>query len=139
MIASLRWHAAPRLLWLVPLTLIPALAIWAAAIVESLGLGRPLSSFASLIPATHLGHALELGVTVGGPLLAAALCLLALAEAEVRLGEWEIAARLRLPAPPWSRAQVVAGLLFAIGALLFLAMTGHLAADCVLGGDCPWS
>ncbi len=37
----LRWQAAPRLVLLAPLGLIPALRLWGAAPVGSLGLGHP--------------------------------------------------------------------------------------------------
>ena len=48
----------------------------------------------------------------------------------------DVSARVRLPAAPWRLHQLLAAIPLAFGAVLFVAMAGHLAADCVLGGDC---
>jgi hypothetical protein len=130
------------LLPLALLAVLPAVLLWAAAIAQSIGLGHPLDRLpAPASAATRLDRLLLLGavwmLSLGGPLAAFAGSLLALVDAELRVEPWELSARLRLPAPPWERSQVTALLLLALGALLFAAMAGHLAADCLLGGDCP--
>jgi hypothetical protein len=77
-----------------------------------------------------------LTVMLALPLAAALLGALATVAFELRIASWEITARLRLPVPPWTLPQVVAVTLLVLGAMLFLAMAGHLAADCFFGTDC---
>jgi hypothetical protein len=55
---------------------------------------------------------------------------------DLRITNWEITARVRLPAPPWTLSQLIVGVLLLIAVVLVLAMAGHLAADCVFGTDC---
>ena len=136
-----RWRATPSLALVAVLATTPAILLWAAALAGSLGFGHPLEALPAPAAApTRLDRLLTLGiflaVTVGGPLLAFVLSALAIADAEVRVEHWEISARLRVPAPPWHLAQLLALLLLVAGALLFAAMVGHLAADCLLAGDC---
>ncbi|HLZ25553.1 MAG TPA: hypothetical protein VKQ30_25800 [Ktedonobacterales bacterium] len=77
-----------------------------------------------------------LAVTLVLPLLAVLSGVLATTSFELRISGWEITARVRLPAPPWTPRQLVIAVLLLVGAALFLAMAGHLAADCLLGADC---
>ena len=77
-----------------------------------------------------------LSVMLVFPIVAALAGALATISFELRIVNWEITARLRLPTPPWTLAQVTAGLLLVVGAVLFAAMVGHLAADCLFGTDC---
>jgi hypothetical protein len=137
----LRWRAAPRLLVLALVAALPTLLVWVAAIGQSVGLGRPLDLLP--IPAaapTRLDRLLLLGtvwlLTLGCPLAAFVLGVLGLVDAELHIAAWEITVRVRLPAPPWSWLSLLALLLIGVSAALFAAMAGHLAADCLLGGDC---
>ena len=123
------------------MALLPALAIWTAAFVASLGIGfsldalpKPVASPQLLARFTWL--AIFWAATLGGPLAAVVLGAFGAIDAELHIEHWEISARVRLPAPPWRRHQLLAAILLAFGAVLFVAMAGHLAADCVLGGDC---
>jgi hypothetical protein len=141
MFAHVRWQPVPRLLLLAALALGPALTLWSAAIGEALGIGRPLSQLASVLPTSRgphfAGFVILHGLTLVGPLMAGALSALALVEAELHLEDWEISGRVRLPAPPWRPVHLVAGLLLGLGGLLFCMAAGYLAADCLFGGDCP--
>jgi hypothetical protein len=137
----LRWHPTPILAPLAVLATLPALLIWAAAVVQSVGVGHPLDALpVPAAAATRPDRLLLLGtflaVTLGDPLAAFLLGVLAVVDAEIHVEHWEITARLRPPAPPWRWLQLLTLLLLALGAVLFLAMAGHLAADCLLGGDC---
>jgi hypothetical protein len=139
---ELRWRAVPFLVPLGILALLPAVAIWVAALVGSVGLASPLDALPKPATAATPFERLALLaifsiVTLGGPLAAAVLGAFAAVDAELRIERWEISARVRLPAPPWTGSRLPALVLLAVGAVLFLAMAGHLTADCVLGGDCP--
>lgn len=70
------------------------------------------------------------------PIVAVLAGALATISFELRIINWEITASLRLPTPPWTLTQVAAGLVLVVGAILFAAMAGHLAADCLFGTDC---
>ncbi|HLZ30009.1 MAG TPA: hypothetical protein VKV73_22025 [Chloroflexota bacterium] len=70
------------------------------------------------------------------PVLAVLSSVLATISFDLQIAKWEITARMRLPAPPWTLAQLAAVILLLLGAALFVAMAGHLAADCVFGADC---
>lgn len=139
---ELRWRAVPLLVPLGILALLPALAIWVAALVASVGLAsrfdelpKPASAATPLERLTLV--AIFSIVTLGGPLVAAVLGAFAAVDAELRIEHWEVTARVRVPAPPWTGSRLLALVLVAVGAVLFMAMAGHLTADCVLGGDCP--
>ena len=70
-------------------------------------------------------------------ILAALAGALATISFELRIVNREITARLRLPTPPWTLAQVTAGSAPWWGQYSSLAaMVGHLAADCLFGTDC---
>jgi hypothetical protein len=47
---------------------------------------------------------------------------------------WANAARG--PAPPWTLRQLLVAVLLLGAMILFIAMAGHLAADCMFGTDC---
>src|SRR5438067_10268857 len=121
MFAHVRWQPVPHLLLFASLALGPALTLWSAAIGEAMGIGRPLSQLASVLPTSRgphfVGFVVLHSLTLVGPLMAGALSALALVEAELRLEDWEISGRVRLPAPPWGAAQLVAGLLLGLGVL----------------------
>lgn len=140
MLAHLRWQPAPKLLAFAALAVAPALILWSAALGEAIGVGRPLSELSSVLPVARGPYIVRFAIlhtiTLLGPLMAGALGALALVEAELRVEDWEVSGRVRLPRMPWSGVQVLALLLLALGGLLFLMMAGHLAADCLFGGDC---
>jgi hypothetical protein len=137
----LRWRPRP---WLTPfafLALVPAAALWVAALADSLGLTRTLALLP--VPATATSRpdrlvllATFLSVMLVLPIVAVLASALATISLELRIINWEITANLRLPTPPWTLTQVAAGLLLLVGAVLFAAMAGHLAADCMFGTDC---
>ena len=138
---DLRWRAVPFLVPLGILALLPALAIWAAAILGSLAgmhlldaLPTPAAAFSPFERLMRLSAFWS--ITLGGPMLALVAGAAAALDAELRIEHWEISARLRLAPPPWTHNQLIALAVIAIGALLFMAMAGHLAADCLIGGDC---
>jgi hypothetical protein len=140
-VIELRWRAVPFLIPLGVVALLPALVIWMAAFIGSLGIGfsldalpKPVASPTLLIRLMWLG--IFWAATLGGPLAAVVLGAFGAIDAELRIEHWEISARVRLPAPRWRLHQLLAVVLLAFGALLFVAMAGHLAADCVFGGDC---
>src|SRR5438067_6518293 len=99
MFGHVRWQPVPHLLLLAPLALGPALMLWSAAIGEAMGIGRPLSQLASVVPVSrgpHLaGFVILHGLTLVGPLMAGALSALALVEAELHLENYEITGRVR--------------------------------------------
>jgi hypothetical protein len=134
MLLHVRWQATPRLVPLAVVTALPAVVLWTAALVEALGVGRPLNLLA---PTPAIGRVLA-AILVVGPLLAAGAAALALADAEVRVEHWELTARLRMPPPPWRAQDLIAAVVLVLGGVLFVAMAGHLAADCALAGDCAW-
>ena len=137
----LRWQPRP---WLTPfafLALVPAAALWVAALADSLGLTRtlamlPVPATATSRPERLLLQATFLSVMLVLPFLAVLAGAMATISVELRIINWEITASLRLPTPPWTLTQVAAGLLLLVGAVLFGAMAGHLAADCLFGTDC---
>jgi hypothetical protein len=138
---ELRWRAVPLLIPLGVVALLPALVIWSAAIVASLGIGFSLDALPKHVASPTLVARLTWlavfwAATLGGPLAAVVLGAFGTLDAELRIEHWEISARVRLPAPPWRLHQLLAAILLAFGTVLFVAMAGHLAADCVLGGDC---
>jgi len=75
-------------------------------------------------------------VTLALPFFAAISSLLASVAFELRLTSWEVALRVRLPAPPWSLRQLLMAVLLLGAVTLFVAMAGHLVADCMFGADC---
>jgi hypothetical protein len=136
-----RWHPRPWLLFLSLVALVPAAALWAAALADSLGITHvltclPVPSTATSRPERLLLLDSFLTVTLVLPLLAVLSGLLATVSFDLQIASWEISARVRLSAPPWRMPQVVGAALLLLGAVLFLAMAGHLAADCVFGTDC---
>jgi hypothetical protein len=135
---------------------VPAAALWFAALADSLGLTRILAMLP--VPATAtsrperllllsmaiekltwplpalLGTALSIMLVL--PIVAVLAGALATISFELRIINWEITATLRLPTPPWTLAQLAAGVLLLVSAVLFAAMAGHLTADCLFGTDC---
>jgi hypothetical protein len=135
------WRAVPLLVPLAVVAMLPAMLVWAAALATALGLGQPLASLPTPgQAATRLERLLLLGtfwaITLAGPLAAAVLGVLAVVEVELVVDGWDVRLRLRLPAPPWRGRQLIALLLVGLASVLFVAMAGHLAADCLLGADC---
>ena len=135
MFLAVRWRPVPQLALVAVVLVLPAVAVWVAAIAAALGLGVPLDEVAALpLPARRL---VFLTLTLAAP-AAAGLCgALAVLGGELRAERYELTARLTLPRPPLHRTQVCALLVLVGGIGLAAAMAGHLAADCLLGGDCP--
>jgi hypothetical protein len=136
-----RWHARPWLLFLSLVALVPAAALWAAVLADSFGITHlltflPVPSTATSRPERLLLLDSFLTVTLVLPVLAVLSGLLATVSFDLQIASWEISARVRLPSPPWRMPQLVGAALLLLGAVLFLAMAGHLAADCVFGTDC---
>jgi hypothetical protein len=137
----LRWQPRPWLVSVALVALLPAMALWAAALADSFGIAHVLAAFPAPATATSRPERLLLvdtflTVTLVLPLLAGLSAVLAMISFELRIAGWEMTVSLRLPSPPWDLQQVVAALLLLIGAALFIAMAGHLAADCLIGSDC---
>jgi hypothetical protein len=137
----LRWQSRPWLMFVSLGALGPAAALWAAALADSIGITHlltylPVPAAATSRPERLLLLDTYLAVTLVLPLLAVLSGVLATASFDLRITGWEITARVRLPAPPWTLRQLVVAVLLPVGAALFLAMAGHLAADCLLGADC---
>ncbi len=121
--------------------LVPAAALWAAALADSIGLTHLLAYLPVPAAGTNRPERLLLldtflAVTLVLPLLAVLSGVLATASFDLRISDWEITARVRLPAPPWTPRHLLVAVLLLVGAALFVAMAGHLAADCLLGTDC---
>ena len=137
----LRWQPRPWLVWAALVALVPATALWATAIADSLGITRlltllPVPATATNRPERLLLLGTFLTVTLVFPLLAVLSGVLATISFDLRISEWEITASLRLPRPPWTPRQLVATAILLVAAILFAAMAGHLAANCVFGTDC---
>jgi hypothetical protein len=137
----LHWQPRPWLTALAFLALVPAATLWVAALADSLGITRtlamlPVPAAAATRPERVLLLAIFLGVMLVLPIVAMLAGALATISFELRIINWEITATLRLPAPPWSVTQVAAVVLLLLAAVLFTAMAGHLAADCLVGTDC---
>ena len=137
----LRWQPRPWLVLVALFALVPAIALWATAMADSLGITHLLTVLP--VPATatnRLERLLLLGtfltVTLVFPLLAVLSGVLATISFDLRITEWAITASLRLPRPAWTLPQLGATILLLVAAILFVAMAGHLAADCVFGTDC---
>ena len=130
--------------WLVSVALaalVPAIALWATAMADSLRITHlltvlPVPATATSRPERLLLLGTFLTVMLVFPLVAVLSGVLATISFDLRITEWEITARLRLPRPPWTLPQLVASILLLVAAILFVAMAGHLAADCVFGTDC---
>ena len=137
----LHWQSRPSLVFLALAALLPATVLWAAALANSLGITHlvaylPAPATATSRPERLLLIDAFLTLTLALPLLAVLSGLLATVSFDLRITSWEITAKLRLPSPPWTLVQLAAAALLLLGSLLFLAMAGHLAADCVFGTDC---
>ena len=137
----LRWQPRAWLLGVAILALLPAAAVWGAAVGDSLGITHlltalPTPSEASSRPERLMLLATFLVTTLGLPVLAVLAGALAILALELQVFRWEMTARLRLPALPWTVQQLVALVLLLVAAGLFTAMAGHLAADCLFGTDC---
>jgi len=138
---QLRWQPRP---WLTPvafLALVPAATLWLAALADSLGFTRilatlPVPATAPSRPERLLLLAVFMSVTLMLPGMAVLAGAMATISFELRVVNWEITASLRFPTPPWTLTQWATGLLLVAAALLFAAMAGHLAADCLFGTDC---
>jgi len=123
------------------IALVPVATLWMAALADSLGITHVLTALPGPATATSrpervLLLCIFLTVVLVLPLLAALSGVLATISFDLRVANWVVTASLRLPAPPWNMAQLTAAALLVVGAALFLAMAGHLAADCVFGTDC---
>ena len=137
----LGWRPRPWLVAVALLAIVPATMLWAAALGDSLGLTHlltviPTPSNAPSRPERLLLLGTFLVAMLGLPGLAVLSGALAVLTFDLQLDRWEITARLRIPAPPWTLPQVVAVALLLVAAGLFMAMAGHLAADCLFGTDC---
>jgi len=137
----LRWQPRPRFAFLALAALAPVAALWAAALANSLGIAHMLAVLPAPVAATSRPERLLvmdafLTVTLVLPILAVLSGALATIPFDLRITNWEITANLRLPAPPWTLAQFAAVVFLLVGATLFVAMAGHLVADCVFGTDC---
>ena len=133
---ELRWRPIPPLVLAAIVLLLPAAAVWVAALASALGLvsGAPDFGLVALPLAQRrlIFWALTLLLPAGAG-VAAALGVLG---GVVRAEGYELSARLALPRPPLGLGQVLGLLILVAAAGLFVAMAGHLAADCILGGDC---
>jgi hypothetical protein len=121
MLLDLRWRPMP----------------WLAALATSVGLGQlPASLELAAVPlATR--RLVFLALTLATPAASAACCALGLLGVELRVADRALTARVLLPRSSLGLGQAI-GLLTLVGAVgLAIAMGGHLAADCLLGGDCP--
>lgn len=137
----LRWQPRPWLLFLALVALAPAASLWTASLANLVGIAHLLTYLPVPTTATSRIERLMLvdtflTATLVLPLLAVLCGVLATVSFDLRIASWEITARLRLPAPPWTLGQMAAVVLLLLGAALFVAMAGHLAADCVFGTDC---
>jgi hypothetical protein len=106
------------------LALAPAMALWAAALADSLGITHVLTELPMPATATSRPERLLLvdnflTLTLVFPLLAALAGALATVSFDLRVASWEITASLRLPAPPWTLPQFVAAVLLVVAAVLF--------------------
>jgi len=121
-----RWDASPWLLVPVPFLAAPAAALWTGAVLQSVGVGRPLDAIvAALGPADRVGPMLGLFVFFGLPALAFAFAFFAFLGGELTVDDWIVNVRLRLPRPPWSAIDVIGALLLVFTALLTLAVAAH--------------
>ena len=140
-VLHLRWQPRPWLVAMALVALTPAMALWAAALADSLGITHVLIGLA--VPASASSRAERLllldaflTVMLVFPLLAALSIVLATVSFDLRIANWEITASMRLPPPPLNLWQLIAAAFLLVAAVLFVAMAGHLVADCVLGTDC---
>jgi len=121
-----RWDASPWLLVPVPFLAAPAAAVWIAAALQAVGVGRPLDAMvAALEPLGRPGPAFALFVLFGLPAIAFALAFFAFFGGELGVADWTIDARLRLPRPPWSAVDLIGAVLLIFTALLTLAVAAH--------------
>ena len=121
-----RWDASPWLLVPVPVLAAPAAALWIGAALQAVGLGRPLDAMVAALGS--LGRpepAFGLVVFFGLPAIAFVLAFFAFFGGELRVADWTVDARLRLPRPPWSATNVIAALLLILTALLTIAVAAH--------------
>jgi hypothetical protein len=103
-LVDLRWRAVPVLVPLGVVALLPALVIWAAATIGSLGLGHPLTLLPPPAAASsgfeRLTRLLVFwAITLGGPLLAFVAGAAATVDAELRVDPAELRIRIRAPVP----------------------------------------
>src|ERR1051326_841799 len=116
---ELRWRAIPSAVPLGILALLPALAIWLAALIGSMAGTHPLDALPT--PAAAVSQSERLmrllvfwAITLGGPMVTLIAGAAAAVDAELRIEHWEISARFRLPAPPWTGYRLVAVAMIAI-------------------------
>jgi hypothetical protein len=127
----LRWDASPWLLVPVPILAAPAAALWIGAVLQAVGLGRPLDTFVAALGATGGAEStfgarvIVLVVFFGLPLVAFALAFFAFFGGELAIEDWTVDARLRLPRPPWRVVHLIAAALLVLTALLALAVAAH--------------
>ena len=137
----LQWQPRPWLMFVALAALIPAAALWGAALADSLGITHlliyvPIPSTAPSRPERLLLLDAFFTVTLVLPFFAAVSSVLATVAFDLRITSWEVAARVRLPAPPWALRHLLVAVLLLGAMILFIAMAGHLAADCMFGTDC---
>ena len=71
-----------------------------------------------------------------GPAIAACLGFLTLVEGELRLNGDSVIVRLKLASLLRAYSRPIAILVMLLGVFFFAAMSGHLIADSLIGGDC---
>jgi hypothetical protein len=127
----LRWDASPWLLVPVPVLAAPAAALWIGAVLQAVGLGRPVDALVTALGSTG-GAESTFGTRVivlvlffGLPVVAFALAFFALFGGELAIEDWTVDARLRLPRPPWRIVDLVAAALLVFTGLLALAVAAH--------------
>jgi hypothetical protein len=127
----LRWDASPWLLVPVPVLAAPAAALWVGAALQAIGLGRPLDALVAAVGPTggaeppFAARVVFLVVFFGLPAVAFALAFFAFCGGELAIEDWTVAARLRLPRPPWRIVHVIAAALLIFTGLLTLAVAAH--------------
>ena len=100
----IQWQPRPWLVFVALAALIPAAALWGAALADSLGITHlliylPIPSTAPSRPERLLLLDAFFTVTLALPFFAAVSSVLATVAFDLRITSWEIAARVRLPAP----------------------------------------
>ena len=127
----LKWDASPWLLVPVPFVAAPAASLWVAALLQAVGLGRPLDAIVAWLNAiagpepTQGPRIIALALFFGLPAIAFALAFFAFMSGDVAIVDWTIDVRLRLPRPPWRLVDAIAATLFLLATLLVLAMAAH--------------
>jgi hypothetical protein len=127
----LKWDASPWLLVPVPFLAAAAASLWIAAVLQAIGVGRPLDAVVRWLnaiagPEPAEGRSIiALALFFGLPAIAFALAFFAFLGGELAIADWTIDARLRLPRPPWRLIDAVGATLLLLTTLLVLAMAAH--------------